>query len=1150
MIVKGVFWSDAVRYKNLFCQYLFVGLLLIFVSPVLPFSLTGMAGGIAAKVKPIVGFFTNFTKAFLEALKNADYNEQTVMVYSAPPSQQEASSGQTQYAIGYDLGFRGGGDIEQPYSFAFDAIGRYRYTPVTAMLFPGVIPDITDPTGTKKKPLSLGDGFAPELIKGLLSVFVGGRSNADKIWSPVGYFLTVSPESILLLKPIMLLNTARRNTQLARGLKGKYPTLVDVPYELMMLLFRLVITPDIDATKKLNDDFGPDKAVRWERVVTLSRPSRVLAKMPSFFVQLLNSFKPSVDAKEIEEYRDRFASPISDMQILYSDVRKQRPYEVRIDYQKNNVIEKVDIKKMNPTDVDLLEYMVRQTISERYRGLKTFVTSIEFGSTVVTDAQGNTDSSTDSRATDDVSLLAIDVTRMTDFLAKRIPKIKEFITYLLSPIKKDMWSQDLQTYLGAVVATLDTEFADLQKMAVDLTDARKAFVQAKIDANGMLSDADPARILEQRISQLIVDKLDAIQAQEATQLGKLSGRKTPVPLPAYLDIKFWQTMRVMRQMFEGDKNYLLDDSSLSLPKALLQAYAICFRANLDLLYLEDLVKTDPRPFVVKNQQGETMKASGVELYKSYMDAERYLLYCQQKVTSYRNSLGKMTPQQLKEDQQLQVLQKDADNSSILFGRARSAFRYFLRQFEFDRRYPRSKHVGKVMLGDASLEGLGDVNVIQVPQAAATQVASATQPAAASTTVTAVPATSEVVATKPEKPVVDDPFAVFGGAVTGVTSPGEVSDGSTDLTSSEPQDQDFVNPVFDDGGAAGGAQKSAQKGFLGLTPEKYEYKRSVNTFLIQEFARLILRCPDFQEHAQGQLDQMVFQMTGMRVNQLLQGASGEASDVEKEQDASMLPGDDFFTQKLSMDSIGSASSSEDMDALGQELSAKYGLEGTDSSTADGELAVEEPGSSDSDTNSDTGGSSVDLTAQEPVEGVSDAFDSLMQEPMDVSLNSQDSLVSEEVAPVEDTILSGVSSAEPSNQNVSTEPGAFADQSQNQSSFESSGVIEDASTPVDQALSESPIQMEQPTFPVDQTQNNFAEPQADQFGAQGGFMDGSSDQFGDQGSFVDTSSGQFFGQGDQAGQFQDQQGQFQDQQGQFQEQAGQSQDQFGFNDGQVQ
>lgn len=1129
------------RYKNLFCQYLFVGLLLIFVSPVVSISFSGMAGGIAATVKPVVGFFSNFTKSLVDALKSADYNDQMITVYSAPPSQQEASSGQTQYAIGYDFGFRGGGDIEQPYSFTFDAIGRYRYTPMTAMLFPGVIPDITDPTGTKKKPLSLGDGFAPELIKGLLSLFVGGRSNAEKIWSPVGYFLTVSPESIFLIKTIILLNTARRNTQLSKGLKGRYPTLIDVPYELMMLLFRLVITPDIEATKKLNADFGPDKAVRWEQVVTLSRPSRVLAKMPSFFVQLLNSFKPSVDAKEIQEYKDRFASPISDMQLLYSDVRRQRPYEARIDYQKNNVIEKIDIKTLNLTDLDLLEYMVRQTIFERYRGLKAFITSIEFGSTVVTDAQGNTDSSTDSRAMDDVSLLSIDVTRMTDFLSKRIPKIKEFITYLLSPGKKDMWSQDLQTYLGAIVAAIDTEFADLQKMAVDLTDARKGLAQAKINSDGMLSDGDPAKILEQRIAQLIVDKLDAIQAQEATQLGQLSGRKTPVPLAAYLDIKFWQTMRVMRQTFVGDKNYLLDDSFLSLPKALLQAYAICFRANLDLLYLEDLVKTDSRSFVVKNQQGETMKATGVQLYKSYMDAERYLLYCQQKVTSYRTSLGKLTPQQLRADQQLQVLQKDADNSSILFGRARAAFRHFLRQFEFDRRYPRSKRVGKVMLGDASMEGLGDVNVIQVPQASASQAASGAASAAVVPTGTVATPTPQAAAQKPAKPVVDDPFAVFGDTGTGATSSAGGAGESTDPATSESLDQDFVNPVFDEGGAVNRAPQNAQQGFLGLTPEKYDYKRSVNAFLMQEFARLMLRCPEFQEHAQGQMDQMVFQMTGMRVNQLLQGAAGEASDVEKEQEVSMLPESDFFSKKISMDSIGSATSSEDMDALGAELSERYGLEGTDSSTPDGDIAVEELGASESDTNSQASSSSVDLVAQEPVAGVSDVFESLMQEPLDVSLNPQASqdLASEEAVPAENVTPPDVSASETSNENASTEQGAFVDQSQGQSMVEPLGVIEDGSTPLDRAMEEALAQTGQGGFTTDQTQNNFGAPQADPLGAQDGFGNEAANQSNDQNSFVDTSFGQFFGQGDQGGQFQNQQGRF-----------GQPQDQSGLNNGQAQ
>ena len=988
--------------KRLNGLLLLIGLCYTAQLPVRAFSLKSAMSGATAKIKPIVGFFTNFVTMVANSLKNADYNDQLMVMYDQQPAVDATS---TRYSMAYDFGFRGGGDIEQPFGFTFDALGRYRSTPMTAMLLPGVIPDMTDPTGQKKKPLSLGDGFAPEMIKGLLSLVVGGRANAEKIWAPVAYFLKVSPETMFLLKIIILLNTARKNTSLSKGLKSKYPTLVDVPYELMMLIFRLVITPDIEETKKLNPGVGVDKSFRWEKVVTVSRPSKLLSKMPKFLVDVLNAFKPTVDSSEIQEYKDRFASPISDMQMYYSEVRLRHPYEVRITYARDNVIDRINTKTFNPSDKELLEYMIQQIVSERYRGLKTFISSMEVGKTTVTDEDGTIDSSADSRAMTDVTLVSVDVTRMIDFLGRRIPKIKNFIAYLLSPEKKDLWSQELRGYLDAIATSIDAEFDALSKMAADLTDARKALVQARMRDGNSFSEADPTRVLEQRIASSILDKLDAISAQETGQLGKMSGVKVPVPLPAYLDLKFWQAMRMMRQGFKGDKNFLMADAQLSIPKALMHAYAICFRANMDLLYLEDLIKTDSRSFVVKTNTGQTLTGTGIQLYRSYMDAERYLLYCQNKVSTYRASMGKLTAEQLLKDPQMAGLQKDADNASVLYGRARSAFRYQLRQFEFDRRIPRAKKVSKVLMGESSMEGLGDVNIVSVSQDAvvpAVQPAEVAATSAAPEKVVAEPAKIVAPVVEEKKVVADDPFAVFGSTDTGAATSGAVAVEDPDSGDSSVlslDDQPFKNPVFDSDPAAIAPVQGSQGGFMGVAPQKYDYARTVNSFVSQEFARLMLRCPQFQEHANAQLDQMVFQMTGMRINQLLQAASGETSDVEMEEDKEFLPGEDFFSKKVSLADVGSTDNAVDMDALGKELADKYGIDVSaeadaggpqeEDATSSDNASQDESVSTDSFSDDAPADLSVaDALAQEPIDGVSDAFASMADEPAVADLSESD------------------------------------------------------------------------------------------------------------------------------------------------------------------
>lgn len=904
-----------------------------FSSPVAAFSLTGVAQGAMAKIKPVAAFFSTFGKSLSNALLNTGYNDRSFMIYTPPAANVDPAKAGTPYGIGYDFGFRAGGDIQSPFGFQIDSLGRFKYTPMTAMLYPGMVPDFTDPTGEKRTPLSLGDGVAPQLIKGLLSLVVGGKANAEKVWAPIGYFTVVQPETVFFLRLLTLLNSARKNTQVGASGKtaGRYPTLTDVPYELMVLLFRLVITPDISATIKLNNGEGPERSVRWTKVATLSRPSKLVSKMPKFFVDLVQTFKPSIDSREIQEYKDRFSAPRSKLQDLYSTARMQRPYESRVAFIKDKIIDGIDVKTLNPTDLDLLDYLIRQIVSERFRGFKTFISSMTVESNVIVDESGITDLATEDGAAsaDDTLLVSIDVARMTDFMARRIPKIKEFIAYLRSDAKKGMLSESTQKYLSAIEGSIDREFAEFQQLAVDLTNARQAVATARAEQGASFSPRDPSKLLEQSISMRITDKLDAIDAQEAGELAGPTGNKVAVPLLAYLDIKFWQTMRTMQQTFKGDKNYVYDDARLSLQKALVQAYAVSFRANSDLTYLENLVKTDSRSFVVSDMQGGSQTVSGQQLYKEYTDAERYLLYCEQKFSTYKASLGKSTPDQLLKDTKLAQLSKDADNAAILFGKARSAFRHALRQFEFDRRLPRAQSVGIVLLGEASMNGLGDVNVIGVPGAAQPEVAASVTPAPGSTpptsasaqasATTEVEATAKVSASASASVSFDDPMAAFG----------EFSiDGAAAASGSGSSEAGVETPAFDDPFGMSGKVlplQTPQQKALGIAPEKYDYPRTINAFLRQEFARILLRCPDFANFATANFDVVISQATGMHVSELLEKSAGEISDIEKQEDLAYLPDDSFFESPTPSGAIGAGTlSGVDMDALGKDLAAKYGM----------------------------------------------------------------------------------------------------------------------------------------------------------------------------------------------------------------------------------
>ncbi|MBM3894392.1 hypothetical protein FJ366_02240 [Candidatus Dependentiae bacterium] len=911
-------------------------------------TFTGAANAVMQKAKPVVTFFSTFSRNFISALKNTDYNDRSIMI-QVPPA--KGNQGQTSYAIGYDFGFRGAGDAQQPFGFMFDSFGRYRVRPMNAMLYPGFIPDITDPSGQRKMPLSLSDGVAPQLIQSVLSFVLGSRSAAEKAWKPVAYFLNVSPESMFFLKMMLLVNSAQRNTIVKNGVaSGKYPSVSDIPYEMMQLIFRLVITPDIQETKKLNEGVGVEKSYLWTKVATLSRPSKLLAKFPSFFVEALNVIKPAIAEAEVQEYKDRFNVSMSDLQRAYSQVRTVFPYEKRVEFIKNNIIGTFDPKKMTKTDVELYEYMIRQVVVERYRGLKTFITAGSQDAQKADTESGISDSSLNSSFAND-SVVFVDVDRLMNFLSARIPKIKDFILFMTSSPRKGGLSSGLVSYLNGIGSVIEREFTDLSKLTADLTTARKIVASSRVSRQAAEDEPVEEATTDQSISQAIIEKLDAISIQESVELGTANLKKTKVPFMAYLDIKFWQAMRMMRQNFRGDKDFMYDDTSLSVEKAVVQAYAILCRANDDLMYLENLIKSNPQKFLLKDQKGDTISISGKEIYKQYTDVERYLLYTSQQLSSYRATLGKMTVEQQRADQKLIKLTTDNDNAINLYGKMRRVLRGYLRQFQFDRRMPRAKKAGRVALGDAVVLGMGDVNVIEI-NADSSEQAPAQVSSTSSTGVTPKEEAAqqedaeqdglqnqEDADTQSTTPA-DDPFAVFGSGVTAESDQDSIS--SDEL---EAQEAGAIPPVLDSPFAAKGSDTQTTRGSakntaLGVSPDAYGYPRTVDAFIQEEFAKLVLRCPTFKKFAETKLASSINGVIGMDVSTILTAAAGLQSDIQVQEDAAFLPDESFFSSSISLSVSDKKPTAAEMSALGKSLHDQYANLLEEDGAGQGEAAEDE------------------------------------------------------------------------------------------------------------------------------------------------------------------------------------------------------------------
>jgi hypothetical protein len=830
--------------------------------------------------KSLASLIMGFSKGVWRSISRAQYKDRNLVIYSGG---QDMSTTE-EYGIGYDFGFRGSGNIEEPFGFKVDRLGRHRYTPIEAQLFPGVIPDFSDPTGMRKKPISLGSGLAPGLIKGLLSIFVGGRDNAEKLWSPVAYFTRIKPETAFYLKTIILVMSAGRNTKARRG----YPRLTDVPVELMFLLFRLAATPDIERTIVANGGLGVEKAHQWKNIHTLSRPSSLINKMPSFLVKIISSVKPSIDIREIQEYRDREGKPPTYLEKLYGQLRQLRPYESRLDFILSDLIPKVNVGSLHKTDENLLNYAIRQLVAERYRGLSVFV-----GKDTIVDRVG--EMSVEHNQDDDMRLIEVDLRKVVKFIDKRRPALEAFLKSLQEK-HLGIFFKSTQQYINEVVTKISEEFGHIKRLADDVEGARQGEARLKqkileegnydaiMEAQGsgqieLLSDEQLTSLrrlqglkrAEQEASERILEYLRKIESQESGEVGAAANRKKSLSLPQYLDIKFFSVMQIMRQRFKGDNDYIYDDSRLPLHKGLTHAFSILFRATRDLTYLENLIRTDSRKFVMESEPEKRGVAnSGVRLYKRFVDTERYLLFTERELVLARRKRQNLSVQNVMQDQYLMQLNQKADQAAMMYERARAELRHYLRQYTFDRRLPRRKKVSQVFEGESSMEGLDEIGSLEVS---------------------------------------------FDHEDSKAEENDSKSEGSSDDLGGDGELVEEGKEAKDSEGELSMVDKLQGK----KNADFYDYPRTVNDFMLKEFARLFLRCPKLLEVAERELAQACREMTGMQVSQLLRASAGEKEHIQIEEDEMFLPGEDLLLAEdgeLVMDE-------QAMDELEKSLLEQYG-----------------------------------------------------------------------------------------------------------------------------------------------------------------------------------------------------------------------------------
>ncbi|MBT4595283.1 hypothetical protein HOD08_05395 [bacterium] len=634
----------------------------------------GLTSGLKSAASSLATFLGGFAKSVLNSLNTTNFQDRFLKVYEREGTSSKTGE-KTQYGLEYDFGFRGSGDIDSPFGFKINKWGRFEYKPMIAQLVPGVLPDPRDPTGLKKRPLSLASGIAPAIIKSVLS-FLVGQKMAEKIWSPVNYFAIVSPENIFLLKAIVLVNSARRNSQSGRG----YPQLKDVPTELLLLLFRLAQTPDIKRTIAANDGLGKEKSHYWKTIIPISRPSYLLDKMPSFFRAILNAQRPSIDRKELAERTDREGMPPSQMQKIYGELRRLRSYDARSRFIKNTLLRSLDPSTLSETDRGLYVYAIRRHIAERYRGLQSLTSAVEW--------EAREDVSVDYNDDADVAVWDVDVDKVFMFVEARLPGVKELIEHVTERFSrhKKLMKKDIE-FFKALHPKIDEQVAELRREGGRLKIAKENDRIAKVQERKKYDRTHPASVERMEREQTFAALLHNIELNEYVELSGRSGEKVRVTLPEYFDVKFFQLIHALRTKFRGDKGYYFDDTRLDSKKSFLHALGIIFRAARDIKFAEKMFRDEAEPIDMVSPDGKKVKINGKELYERFEKADKYLLYAENQLASIRRSAAESSMRPSESPEVFEAM-KRADNASILHSKARGELHHYLRQYNFDRRLPR------------------------------------------------------------------------------------------------------------------------------------------------------------------------------------------------------------------------------------------------------------------------------------------------------------------------------------------------------------------------------------------------------------------------------------------------------------------------------
>ncbi len=621
---------------------------------------------------PFANFVFLLPQNFIKSLMENEFSGRKFSIINKNTQDEQKS-----YGIEFDFGFDGSGDINQPFSFLIYN-GRFYFRAVTAKFVPekfylknadGSVKEVTR-TDIRQYPFST---VIPTILKQLF------QEPGLQAWDFVKRFMSPYPEDVCVLKLILLIASAYKNSKTGQG----YPRIAHVPLELSVLFSKLAKTPNIVETQKLYPD--GTKSNEWDptKVVFLEgNPSKFIEKFPAALRDSLNQIQFPVYEGEQQEFKDMNGQGLTKAQTLYGKMRSETDYNKRTKMAVEKIIPFINsTETITQTDAQLLMYAIKIHTLERLDALNSYLLS------KVSLLSGLT--STVSTAVDNIEVADLDLFK-NSLSSLSGEQLRETMTVQYT-LLKDLLTKSEASFPKRSVSSADISFISSQNQGL----------MGQIDRIVLAVDNLSKAIIETNDDNFktayreLVGEINGLATlKRSVSKSTFTGQKINSPLTEYLKLKYFQFEQLNCKKFDGDTGYFKDDALMDTVQAVSYAMGVVLRAMKDLMKAQSLFNVDTVGQYMTNLQGEKELIRGKLIYQDYSEKPSfYLMTVQDNAASLAQKVSAQggsavqTATDLGIDSATQMTQINdkLKQANDYFNTLNNTYLHYVRQYKFDRR---------------------------------------------------------------------------------------------------------------------------------------------------------------------------------------------------------------------------------------------------------------------------------------------------------------------------------------------------------------------------------------------------------------------------------------------------------------------------------